>query len=99
MAETKLTLNENNRGRFSVAENNEQLGEMVFDIKGPDLVVYHTEVSPEAEGKGYAKELLTTMVDYARKYKLKVVPLCPFVSAQFKRHPEAYADIWKKEKI
>jgi len=36
------------------------------------------------------------MVDYARSYNLKVIALCPFVSAQFKKHPEQYADIWNQ---
>jgi hypothetical protein len=37
------------------------------------------------------------MVDYARKNKLKVIPLCPYVHAQFKRHPKEYADVWNNE--
>ncbi|RYG04616.1 MAG: N-acetyltransferase, partial [Chitinophagaceae bacterium] len=45
-------------------------------------------------GKGLAKELLNTMVAYARANRLKVVPLCPYVHAQFKRHPEDFADVW-----
>jgi predicted GNAT family acetyltransferase len=36
------------------------------------------------------------MAAYARGHHLKVIPLCPFVNAQFKRHPEEYADIWEK---
>jgi predicted GNAT family acetyltransferase len=36
------------------------------------------------------------MVDHARKNGLKVIALCPFVHAQFKRHPEQYEDIWNK---
>lgn len=97
MAEVKFNLDENNNGAFTILDGEEQMGEMVVDIKGSNLTVYHTEVSPEAEGKGYAKELLNTMVDYARKNHMHVTPLCPFVHAQFKRHPEDYADIWKKE--
>jgi predicted GNAT family acetyltransferase len=71
---------------------------MAVAISGDDLIVYHTEVAPKAEGKGLAKNLLTEMVSYARKYGLKVVPLCPYVHAQFKRHPEDFEDIWKKSK-
>ena len=36
------------------------------------------------------------MVEYVRANKLKVIALCPFVNAQFKRHPEQYADIWNQ---
>jgi predicted GNAT family acetyltransferase len=40
--------------------------------------------------------LLDAMIDYARKNNLKVITLCPFVHAQFKRHPEEYADVWDR---
>lgn len=96
MAAVKFDLNENKAGAFTINEDGKQVGEMVVDIKGNNLTVYHTEVAPEAEGKGYAKELLNTMVDYARKNNMHVIPLCPYVSAQFRRHPEDYADVWKK---
>jgi len=98
MAEVKVNVNEGNDGDFSILENGKKIGEMVVGLKGSNLTVYHTEVAPEAEGKGYAKELLDAMVDYARKDHLTVIPLCPFVLAQFKRHPEDYADIWKNNR-
>lgn len=40
-------------------------------------------------------ELLNAMVDHARTNKFKVIALW-FVHAQFKRHPEEYADILNK---
>jgi predicted GNAT family acetyltransferase len=97
MEEVQLTLNEKNHGHFYVNENNEQVAEMIIGISGNDLTVYHTEVSPKAEGKGLAKKLLSAMVYHARKNNLKVIALCPYVFAQFKRHPEEYADVWKNK--
>jgi predicted GNAT family acetyltransferase len=94
MEEIKLVLNEKNRGAFLATENGEQLGEMVVGIVGSHLTVYHTEVSDKAEGKGLAKKLLGSMVEHARKNHLKVIPLCTFVHAQFRRRPADYADIW-----
>ena len=82
------------KGSFEINEGGIKLAEMEVGIAGDTLTVYHTEVAPEAEGKGLAKVLLTSMVEYARSNNLKVVPLCVFVLGQFKRHPEAYADIW-----
>lgn len=95
MEEVKFNLNEHH-GSFTVLADGKEVGEMVVGINGDDLTVYHTEVVPEAEGKGFAKKMLNTMVDYARKHHLHVIPLCPYVHAQFKRHPQAYENIWKK---
>lgn len=92
-----LDLDENGRGHFYINENNEQIAEMVIGVSGNDLAVYHTEVLPSAEGKGLAKQLLKAMADYARDKNLKVIALCPYVSAQFKRHPDEYEDIWKNK--
>lgn len=77
-----------------IEENRERLAEMVIAIIGERLVVYHTEVSDKLRGQGIAAKLLEQMVSYARANHLKVVPLCPYVHAQFKRHAELYKDIW-----
>lgn len=98
MVDVKFRTGEQNSSAFFIEENGEQLGEMVVDIKDGKLTVYHTEVDPKAEGKGYAKELLSAMVEHAREHHLQVVPLCPFVQVQFRRHPADYADIWKDKK-
>jgi uncharacterized protein len=99
MDEVKLNVNEKGRGAFTIMEGEEQIGEMAVGISGDNMTVYHTEVAPEAEGKGYAKQLLKAMTDYARDKQLKVTPRCPYVHAQFKRHPEEYADIWQKDAL
>jgi len=97
MQEPILKLNDQNQGAFLIMDGDEQLGEMALAIVDKNMIVYHTEVSPKAEGQGLAKKLLETMVAYARQHQLKVVPLCPYVHAQFKRHPQDYEDIWNKE--
>jgi predicted GNAT family acetyltransferase len=97
MMKVELKLDKNNNGGFYIMDEAEQIAEMAISISGKNLTVYHTEVSQKAEGKGLGKELLSAMVDHARKNGLKVIALCPFVHAQFKRHPEQYADIWNKE--
>src|SRR5688572_26337669 len=96
MEEVQLTLDEKGHGHFYIPDGEEQIGQMEISVSKDHMTVYHTEVLPKAEGKGLAKKLLITMVDYARKNNLKVVPLCPYVHAQFKRHPEEYADVWSK---
>lgn len=96
MNEPILKLNEQGRGAFLILDGEEQLGEMALAIFDKEMVVYHTEVSPKAEGQGLAKLMLNAMVAYARENGLKVKPLCPYVHAQFKRHPADYEDIWIK---
>lgn len=91
----QLKLDDQGNGAFSISEGSRQLGEMVVRERDHQLTVYHTEVIAEAEGKGLAKKMLGAMVDYARTHQLQVIPLCPYVHAQFKRYPEAYTDIWK----
>lgn len=99
MEEVNLKLNDNNEGAFYIMDGSDLLGEMVISISGNTLTVFHTEVSPKAEGRGFAKRMLEAMVSHARENNLKVLPLCPFVQAQFKRHPDEYADIWEKPRV
>lgn len=96
MAEIKLELDERLHGAFNLYEEGDKIGEMVLSVKDNILTVYHTEVAESAAGKGYAKELLNTMVAYVHENNLKVRPLCPYVHAQFKKHPDEYNDIWLK---
>lgn len=92
----ELRLESNGKGAFVIEENNSRIAEMAINISGANLTVYHTEVAEQLKGQGVATQLLATMVNYAREHKLKVIALCPYVSAQFKRHPEQYQDIWNQ---
>lgn len=55
-------------------------------------------VSKKDEGRGLAKELLNTMVAYARENNLQVIALFPYVVAPFKRYLDGYKDVWKTGK-
>ncbi|GGG94604.1 GNAT family N-acetyltransferase [Pedobacter zeae] len=96
MAEIKLNI-QGEPNSFDVYDEDGKVGEMIFELKNQNLTVYHTEVDTEKEGKGYAKLLLDAMVNYVRENKLKVIPLCPYVHLQFRRHEGLYQDIWNKE--
>src|SRR5215208_2616493 len=96
MDEVQLKLNVKGEGSFYIMDGEEQIGEMVVALNKNILTVHHTEVLEKAESKGFAKKLLSEMVNYARKNSLKVIPLCPYVHLQFRRHPDEYADIWRK---
>jgi predicted GNAT family acetyltransferase len=97
MEEIKLDLDKTGFGKFYILEDGEEVAEMEVTVSDDRITVHHTEVVPKGEGKGLAKKLLETMVDYARKNALQVVPLCAYVALQFRRHPDEYADVWQKK--
>lgn len=97
MNDIKLTLNKNGRGAFTIeGDDQEQLADMEISVANNNLTVFHTEVSEKLKGQGVGMKLISKMVEYARANQLKVIPLCTFVSAQFQRHPDQYADVWNK---
>ena len=96
METTTLVLNENNRGELQLHSDGVKAGKMDISIQGGLLVIYHTEVSEEFGGRGFAKILLDKAVNHARENGLKIAPLCPYVYGQFKRRPDEYRDIWHR---
>jgi len=98
MIEIKLVNHPDDRASFNLYVNHEVVAEM--DIKiFPDVIkVYHTLVNADQRGKGYAKQLFTHLVDYARTNKLKIIPICEYVHAQFSAHPELFAGVWQHDK-
>ncbi len=58
-----------------------------------ELMIYtHTEVPEALEGQGIGGRLAQVALDYAREQNLLVMPMCPFVAAYIRRHPE-YLDV------
>ena len=94
--DVQFKIESNGKGAFFVEEDGKRLAEMVISISGSNLTVYHTEVSENLKGKGVSTQLLETMVKYVRDNNLKVIPLCPYVNVQFRRHGDKYDDIWNK---
>jgi len=95
--EVQFKVDDSGKGAFFIEEDGKRVAEMVVSLSGKNLTVYHTEVSETLKGKGVSTQLLETMVKYVRDNSLKVIPLCPYVSVQFKRHRDLYDDIWNKE--
>ena len=95
MEEIKVEINQHGDGAFYLFQDDKIVAKMLVGVTGNDLNAYHTEAM--IEGKGFAKKLLEAMVTYARDHHLKVTPYCPYVHAQFKRHPEQYNDIWNRK--
>jgi predicted GNAT family acetyltransferase len=52
------------------------------------LTLTHTEVDPAVEGKGVGSRLVAGALEDIRRRGLSFVPVCPFVRAYLRRHPE-----------
>lgn len=98
MENTKVVFREDGvYGEVQLFSDENKAGKMDISVSDGKLRVYHTEVDDLYEGKGFAKILLNELVSYAMENHLKIIPLCPYVLAQFKRHPEEYAEVWGKK--
>ena len=59
-----------------------------YRLRDGVMAITHTEVAPELEGQGIAAELVRAALAHARERQLKVRPLCSYVQAYMRRHPE-----------
>ena len=78
---------------FYVEVDGRVLAEMVYTMASPEkMIIEHTEVDDELRGRNVGAQLVHTAVEFARTHNIKIIPLCPFANAVFKKKPE-YADV------
>ncbi|HWV74745.1 MAG TPA: GNAT family N-acetyltransferase [Pseudosphingobacterium sp.] len=97
MESTKVVFTGRAYGEIQLFSDEVKAGQMNIAITDGRLTVFHTEVHPEFEGRGFARLLLDRLISYAKEKDLKIIPLCPYVSVQFRRHPAEYKDVWLKD--
>ena len=68
-----------------------RLAELPYRRNGKRLVLIHTEVPEELEGRGLGGALVRAAVDRAARVGLTVVPLCPFARGWLQGHPDTAA--------
>jgi uncharacterized protein len=56
------------------------------------VVLVHTDLEPRFEGEGLGSRLVQGALDDIRAHGSEVVPICPFVAAFIRQHPE-YSDL------
>jgi predicted GNAT family acetyltransferase len=79
--------------RYELLVDGEHAGELVYRDRGGGVVAFlHTEVDPTLQLRGLGSALVTGALNDARARGLRVVPICPFVDAYVRRHPE-YLDL------
>ena len=75
------------QGRFEVLVDGLRC-ECDYTLQGDLMLVTHTGVPPQLEGRGIAAQLVRAALDHARGAGWRVRPLCSYVAAYMRRHPE-----------
>jgi predicted GNAT family acetyltransferase len=73
------------------------LSVLVYEREGNNMYYLHTEVPPPIEGHGIAQKLTHTALEDAKAQNLTIYPLCSFVVAYIRRHPEYISLLPEKE--
>jgi predicted GNAT family acetyltransferase len=97
MANVKITREDTpTKGRYvATLDGIDGEGELTFSKVNPQLIIAdHTGVPDSFRGKGVARALVQRLVDDARVQGVKIIPLCPYVNAERRKHPD-WADVFQ----
>lgn len=77
------------RGRYFAYLGEGFEAEMTYRVRADGArIIDHTGVPKPFEGKGYALQLVKRAIADAREQGFLIVPQCPYVEVQFRRHPD-----------
>jgi uncharacterized protein len=68
-------------------------GELIYERRGTQLFLVHTEVPEELEGKGVGSLLVQAAVMWAEGECLTIVPWCPFARRWLQQHESVAAKV------
>ena len=83
------------RGAFFLERDGERLAQMTYTVAGSRVIIDHTDVDDRLRGTGTGRKLVEAAVEWARKEKTQLMPLCPFAKSVFDKTP-AYGDVLAK---
>lgn len=78
--------------RYEAHRGDALAGYVEYSQLANGLLLSHTEVVPEFEGKGVGSALARHVLDSARADGQSVVPACQFIAAYIRKHPD-YAEL------
>jgi predicted GNAT family acetyltransferase len=88
MSELKLAIQHNPASMRFQATVDGMLCRADYRMHGNTLMLVHTEVPRQLEGRGIASALVREAFNYAQGSGLDVLPVCSYVRAWVQRHPE-----------
>lgn len=81
---------EGSKGRYDAqVAGRAGAGELTYSrVSDGKIIAGHTGVDDSLRGTGVGKALVERLVADARKEDFRIVPLCTFIKAMYRRHPE-----------
>lgn len=76
------------RHRLEIDLGNGEFAFAAYNLLPGAIRFHHTEVPDSHGGRGLGTALVRAGLAAARERGLKVIPICPFVRAYLKKHPE-----------
>lgn len=77
--------------RYELRVDGEPVGFAAVERHAGAVAFTHTQIDPSSGGHGYGSALVKSALDDVVARGERIIPLCSFVSAYLRRHPE-YAD-------
>lgn len=77
------------KGLFYIENGGNKIAELTYSVAGEDkIIIDHTEVNEGYQGNDLGKKMVYKAVEYAREKDIKIIPLCPFANATFKKNED-----------
>lgn len=80
------------RGRYSLWQGVTYIGFLGYTVQDDIATLQHTIINEEYGRHGYARALVTLVLDDMRTRGLLIIPECTYVAGYLKRYPE-YNDL------
>ncbi|WP_161881718.1 GNAT family N-acetyltransferase [Deinococcus alpinitundrae] len=80
------------RSRYEVLIDGWVTGFAEYRLVGEAVMLPHTEVNEGHEGEGLGGQLARFALDDVKAAGKRVIPMCPFIAAYIRNHPE-YTDL------
>lgn len=76
------------RGRYSLWQGPTYVGFLGYHLEEGVATLQHTIIKEEYGRQGYARALVTLVLDDLRKQNARIVPECTYVQGYLRRYPE-----------
>jgi uncharacterized protein len=76
--------------RYELRLGDRVVGFLEYRRRDGTLVLLHTEIDEECEGRGFGSRLVAGALEDVRRQGLAVTPTCPFVARYIELHPELH---------